>query len=56
MEGGGHTSWKVVGWLWWLWVFATARTVVCAIQHGRRFDEAATVLGAECDGVLVCHG
>jgi hypothetical protein len=36
-----------------LWVFATARTIVCAIQQGLRFDEAAAVLGAEFDGLLV---
>lgn len=51
-----ETSWKVGGQLWWLWVFATARTVVYAIQQGRGFDEAAAVLGAEFDGVLVRDG
>jgi transposase len=51
-----ETSWKVAGQLWWLWVFATARTVVYAIQAGRGFDEAAAVLGADFDGVLVRDG
>ncbi len=51
-----ETSSKVGGRLWWLWVFATARTVVYAIQDGRGFDEAAAVLGAEFDGVLVRDG
>lgn len=51
-----ETSWKVGGRLWWLWVFATARTVVYAIQDGRGFDEAAAVLGADFDGVLVRDG
>lgn len=51
-----ETSWKVGGRLWWLWVFATARTVVYAIQNGRGLDEAAAVLGAEFDGVLVRDG
>ena len=51
-----ETSWKVGGRLWWLWVFATARTVVYAIQDGRGFDEAAAVLGAEFAGVLVRDG
>jgi transposase len=51
-----ETSWKVAGELWWLWVFATARTVVYAIQAGRGFDEAAAVLGADFDGVLVRDG
>jgi transposase len=48
-----ETSWKVGGRLWWLWVFATARTVVYAIQDGRGFDEAAAVLGADFDGEMV---
>jgi transposase len=51
-----ETSWKVAGQLWWLWAFATATTVVYAIQHGRGFDEAAAVLGADFDGVLVRDG
>jgi transposase len=51
-----ETSWKVDGRLWWLWVFATARTVVYASQDGRGFDEAAAVLGAAFDGVLVRDG
>lgn len=51
-----ETSWKVSGRLWWLWVFATAHTVVYAIEEGRGFDEAAAVLGAEFPGVLVRDG
>jgi transposase len=51
-----ETSWKVGGRLWWLWVFATGRTVVYAIQDGRGFDEAAAVLGTDFDGVLVRDG
>ena len=51
-----ETSWKVAGELWWLWAFATATTVVYAIQHDRGFDEAAAVLGAEFDGMLVRDG
>src|SRR5262249_28652897 len=51
-----ETSWKVAGQLWWLWAFATATTVVYAIQPGRGFDEAAAVLGAEFAGVLVRDG
>jgi transposase len=51
-----ETSWKVAGQLWWLWAFATAQTVVYAIQAGRGFAEAATVLGADFDGVLVRDG
>jgi transposase len=56
MVSPDETSWKVGGQLWWLWVFATARTVVYAIQHGRGFDEAAAVLGADFNGVLVRDG
>ena len=51
-----ETSWKVAGELWWLWAFATATTVVYAIQDGRGFDEAAAVLGADFEGVLVRDG
>jgi transposase len=51
-----ETSWKVAGDLWWLWAFATATTVVYAIQDGRGFDEAATILGADFSGVLVRDG
>jgi len=51
-----ETSWKVAGELWWLWAFATATTVVYAIQHGRGFDDAAAILGADFAGVLVRDG
>lgn len=51
-----ETSWKVGGRLWWLWVFATAHTVVYAIQDGRGFEQAAAVLGTDFDGVLVRDG
>lgn len=51
-----ETSWKVAGQLWWLWAFATATTVVYAIQEGRGFAEAAAILGADYGGVLVRDG
>lgn len=51
-----ETSGKVAGRRWWLWAFATATTVVYAIQEGRGFDEAAAVLGADFTGVLVRDG
>ena len=35
----------------WLWVFATPQTTVYAIRAGRGFDDAATVLGTDYDGV-----
>jgi transposase len=51
-----ETGWKVGGHLRWLWGFATRDTTVYAIQPGRGFDQAATVLGADFDGVLVRDG
>jgi transposase len=51
-----ETGWKVGGHLQWLWGFATPETTVYAIQPGRGFDQAATVLGAHFDGVLVRDG
>ena len=51
-----ETSWKVAGQLWWLWAFATATTVVYAIQAGRGFAEAAAVLGTDFTGVVVRDG
>jgi transposase len=51
-----ETGWKVGGHLQWLWAFATADTTVYRIQAGRGFDEAAAVLGADFDGVLVRDG
>ena len=40
----------------WLWAFVTPETTVYAICPGRGFDDAATVLGADFDGVLVRDG
>ena len=51
-----ETGWKVNGRLQWLWVFATPETTVYAIQPGRGFPQAATVLGAAYAGVLVRDG
>ena len=48
-----ETGWKVAAHLQWLWGFATPDTTVYAIQPGRGFEEAAAVLGADFDGVLV---
>ena len=48
-----ETSWKVNGHLEWLWAFATPETTVYRIQPGRGFPQAAAVLGADYDGVLV---
>ncbi len=51
-----ETGWKVNARLEWLWAHATPTTTVYAIQPGRGFDEAAGVLGADFDGVLVRDG
>ena len=50
-----ETSW-VNGQLHWLWAFATPETTVYRIQPGRGFPQAAAVLGADYDGVLVRDG
>lgn len=51
-----ETSWKVGGHLLWLWAFVTPDTTVYAIQNGRGFAQAATVLGADYAGVLQRDG
>ncbi len=51
-----ETGWRVGAVRHWLWVFATPQTTVYAICPGRGFDAAATVLGADYDGVLVRDG
>jgi transposase len=56
MVSPDETGWKVAGRLQWLWVFATPDTTVYCIQPGRGFEEAAAVLGADFDGVLVRDG
>jgi len=51
-----ETGWKVGGYLYWLWAFATPETTVYAIQNGRGFAEAAAILGADYAGVLQRDG
>lgn len=51
-----ETSWKVGGHLQWLWAFVTPDTTVYAIQDGRGFAQAATVLGADYAGVVQRDG
>ncbi len=51
-----ETGWKVGGHLQWLWAYATPDTTVYAIQPGRGYEEAATMLGADFAGVLVRDG
>jgi transposase len=56
MVSPDETGWRVGGHLHWLWAFATRDTTVYAIRHGRGFPEAASILGADFDGVLVRDG
>lgn len=51
-----ETGWRVGAVLHWLWAFATPDTTVYAIRPGRSFDDAAAMLGATFDGVLVRDG
>jgi len=51
-----ETGWRVGAVLHWLWVFATPNTTVYAIRPGRSFDDAATILTPDFDGVLVRDG
>jgi transposase len=51
-----ETGWKVGGHNQWLWAFATPDTTVYAIQPGRGFTQAASVLGADYAGVLQRDG
>jgi transposase len=51
-----ETGWKVAGTLQWLWTVATPETTVYAIQPGRGFAEAATLLGEDFAGVMVRDG
>ena len=51
-----ETGWRVDAVLHWLWAFATPDTTVYTIRPGRSFDDAAAILGADFDGVLVRDG
>jgi transposase len=51
-----ETGWQVGGHPHWLWTAVTPDTTVYTIQHGRGFEEAAHLLGAEFAGVLVRDG
>jgi len=48
-----ETGCKVEGQLWWMRMFSTPQVPVYAIQPGRRFEQAARILGAGFAGFLV---
>jgi len=51
-----ETGWKVAAQLWWMWVFSSPRVTVYAIQPGRGWAQASTVLGEDFQGFLVRDG
>lgn len=51
-----ETSWRVGAQSWWLWAFVTRSVTVYAIQPGRGFEQAASVLGKDYAGRLVHDG
>src|SRR2546428_7523835 len=51
-----ETGWRVGGVPWYLWVFVSDEVTVYAILHGRGFQQAASVLGAEYRGWLLHDG
>ncbi len=53
---GDETGWRLAALKAWLWGFVTQFETVYRIERGRGFAEAAKVLGADFDGVLVVDG
>ena len=51
-----ETGWRVNALRYWLWAFATPETTVYGICDGRRFADAAAVLGPDFAAVLVRDG
>jgi len=51
-----ETGWKVGGYNYWLWAFATRDTTTYAIEDGRGFAQAARMLGADYAGVVQRDG
>jgi transposase len=51
-----ETGWRVGGRRWWLWVAASQEATVYGIFPGRGFAQAARLLGAGYDGILVHDG
>jgi transposase len=55
-NGMDETGWRVGGRLQWLHVAVSAHVTVYAILPGRGFEQAATLLGADYQGLLVHDG
>ena len=53
---GDETSWHVNGDSGWLWIMTTDLVTVYGIREGRGFEEAASLLGVDFEGVLVRDG
>jgi transposase len=51
-----ETGWRIGGWGAWLWAFATPEATVYAIERGRGWAEAASVLGEDFAGVIGADG
>lgn len=55
-NGMDETGWKVGGRLQWLHVAVSAQVTVYAILPGRGYEQAAAILGAAYDGILIHDG
>jgi transposase len=53
---GDETGWHVNGDGAWLWIMTTDLVTVYGIREGRGYEEAASLLGADFEGVLVRDG
>lgn len=53
---GDETGWRIGGQSAWLWAFTNGNDTVYAILRGRGYEQAASVLGADFDGVLGVDG
>lgn len=51
-----ETGWRIAGRNAWLWAFTNGRETAYAIEQGRGFAEAASVLGEEFSGVIGADG
>jgi len=51
-----ETSWKVGGWLHWLWVFVARTATLFVIRHSRGHDVLEEVLGARWSGEVTHDG